>query len=272
MSEVFNFKRFWTFFRYDLKQMWRRNAKPAIFIGGAGLILLLLWSFFSTVCFFTWTTPPMWARLACFFIASFILQLYITKTYGFITDKKKGSDYLMIPASRIEKFISMMIIVLVVIPFLFTTVYLCIDALICVIFPSCGTNLFQVTSNVWTTLTGGLNLANAELMQQGFTFQFTPCGLILMFILSSIFSYLFFMLCGMIFRRFKILWALLINYGLGTILSSVLIFIVSRFESHSAFDMAQSFDFIFTFLKIAMALGIIGLGWGVYYRLKKIQH
>lgn len=269
MSETFNFNRFWTFFCYDLKQMWRRNAKPAIFIGGAGLILLLLWSFFSTVCFFSWTTPPLWARVACGFIASFILQLYITKTYGFITDKKKGSDYLMIPASKLEKYISMLIIVLLIIPFLFTAVYFSLDALICLIFPSCGMTLFQLTSNAWAILTDGLNASNHNIIN----YQFSPCGLLLMTILTNIFSYLFFMLCGMIFKRFKILWALLINYGLGTILSSVLIFIVSSLVNESdPSSIAQSIDITFTFMKITMAIGIVVLAWGAYYRLKKIQH
>lgn len=273
MSETFNFKRFWTFFRYDLKQMWRRNAKPAIFIGGTGLILFLLWTFFSLVCFFVWTTPPLWARLVCFFIASFILQLYITKTYGFITDKKKGSDYLMIPASATEKYISMLIIVLIVIPFLFIASYFCIDSLICTIFPSSGMTLFSATISGWDTLTAGISAANYALVREGINMSFSVGGLVLMSVLSSIFGYLFYMLCGMIFKRFKILWALLINFGFGTLLSSAMGIIIGGYAIEDNINnMPGVVNTIFLVVKIVMAVGIIALGFGIYYRLKRISH
>ena len=38
MNETFNFSRFWTYFKYDLKQMWRNHSKAAILIAGAGVI------------------------------------------------------------------------------------------------------------------------------------------------------------------------------------------------------------------------------------------
>ena len=38
-SEVFNGQRFWTYFKYDLTQMWRNHVKAAILIGFSGLIL-----------------------------------------------------------------------------------------------------------------------------------------------------------------------------------------------------------------------------------------
>ncbi|MBQ9185457.1 MAG: hypothetical protein IJ151_06265 [Bacteroidales bacterium] len=274
MNETFNFKRFWTFFRYDLKQTWRRNAKPAIFIGGSGLILFLLWTFFSLVCFFVWTTPPIWARLAGFLVASFILQLYITKTYGFITDKKKGSDYLMIPASATEKFISMLLIVLIVIPFMFATVYYCLDALICLAFPSCGMTLFSATAYGWEQFTSGITAANIAMINEGALFTFSVGGMVMIFVLSSIFGYLFYMLCGMIFKRFKILWALLLNFGMGTILSSLIGLIIGGAVAagNDVETVANGVGTIFLVLKIYMAVGIVAFAIGIYYRLKRISH
>ena len=38
MNEIFDFKRFWTYFKYDLKQAWRNHSKAAIMIGGASAI------------------------------------------------------------------------------------------------------------------------------------------------------------------------------------------------------------------------------------------
>ena len=43
MNETFNFSRFWTYFKYDLKQMWRNHFHAAIMIGGASAIFYLTW-------------------------------------------------------------------------------------------------------------------------------------------------------------------------------------------------------------------------------------
>ena len=43
MNEIFDFKRFWTYFKYDLKQAWRNHSKAAIMIGGASAIFYVIW-------------------------------------------------------------------------------------------------------------------------------------------------------------------------------------------------------------------------------------
>jgi hypothetical protein len=58
MNETFNFSRFWTYFKYDLKQMWRNHSKAAILIGGASAIFYVIWLLCSLVFAQHWTTPP----------------------------------------------------------------------------------------------------------------------------------------------------------------------------------------------------------------------
>ena len=157
MSETFNFKRFCTFFGYDLKQMWRRNAKTAILIGGGGLIFTLFWISFSLLFFLKFSTPTWPWRLGMFMVCVTILHFFITRTYGFLTDRKKGPDYLMVPASGLEKYISMMIITVIIIPLIFTFAYYSIDALLCLCFPNSGANLFQLTSTFFSDAYVGMN-------------------------------------------------------------------------------------------------------------------
>lgn len=269
MSETFNFKRFWTFFRYDLKQMWRRNAKPAIFIGGSGLILLILWSFFSLICFFTWTTPPLGARIACLFVAYTILGLYMAKSYGFLTDRKKGSDYLMIPASTLEKFISLMIIVLIIIPFLFFAVYYIVDALICLAFPTSGMTLFCATGEA----IDGISMANLNMHESMIPYHISIFGIFLFFSISAIYSLLFYTLCGMVFKRFKILWGLLISFVTGTIMSSVLSAVVGQLDYTNYIERGPNvLDNFFFGWEIIMVAAILAITAFIYTRLNKIQH
>ena len=49
MNQVFSFQRFWTYFKYDLTQMWRNHSKAAILIGGASAIFYVTWLLFSLV-------------------------------------------------------------------------------------------------------------------------------------------------------------------------------------------------------------------------------
>ena len=105
MNETFNFNRFWTYFKYDLKQMWRNHSKAAIMIGGASAIFYVVWVLFSLVFFQHWTSPVIYARFGVLVLAFAVLEFYQAYTYGYLTDKKKGSAWLMIPASKAEKFV-----------------------------------------------------------------------------------------------------------------------------------------------------------------------
>ena len=102
MSEIFNFKRFGTYFLYDLKQMWRKHSRPAIMIGFSIAIFYILWVLFGLVFSQNWSAPSIEFRVMMFTVAFTILEFYQAKTYGFLTEKKAGSAWLMVPASRAD--------------------------------------------------------------------------------------------------------------------------------------------------------------------------
>ena len=68
-SEVFNGSRFWTYFKYDLMQMWRNHVKAAILIGFSGLILYVLGISFNALVDKVWQAPSFSARAVVFMIA-----------------------------------------------------------------------------------------------------------------------------------------------------------------------------------------------------------
>ena len=77
-NEVFNGSRFWTYFKYDLMQMWRNHVKAAILIGFSGLILYVLGISFNALIDKVWQAPSFSARAVVFMIALFALELYQT--------------------------------------------------------------------------------------------------------------------------------------------------------------------------------------------------
>ena len=92
-SEVFNGSRFWTYFKYDFTQMWRNHVKASILIGFSGLILYILGIAFNAVFRNVWEAPTFVARTIVFMLAVFALELYQTRTYGYLTNRKKGAAW-----------------------------------------------------------------------------------------------------------------------------------------------------------------------------------
>lgn len=86
-----------------------------------------------------------WFRIVLFVI--FGLTVLIgspAKLYGHLTDRKEGSAFLLVPASRFEKFVSMVLISCIITPFLFGVVYMTLDSFVCFIDPACGDSCLKV--------------------------------------------------------------------------------------------------------------------------------
>ena len=276
MSEVFNFQRFWTYFKYDLKQMWRNHFKVALFLGLLPLLLYIIWVLCSLSFTRNWSAPVLEVRYVFFYLAALVIVLYQARTYGHLTDRQKGSNYLMIPASTLEKFVSMMLMTLVIIPILFVGVYLLLDGLLSLVDPHYG-----------KTLVSGINDIIAEVWQAdlaGASFgELFPRGL---FIITALISFaqslVYFLLSGLVFKKWKIIGGLMVSYGFGLVLTVVAGFVVTgekfrswveMLDSGSQVDFAQSF--ISGSLNIGLAVSsifLIALMIGVYYRIKTIKH
>lgn len=272
MNETFNFKRFFTYFKYDLKQMWRNHAKAAILIGGSGAILYILWVLFGLVFTQQWHGAPFIARVVMLVVAFAILEIYQARTYGHLTDKKAGSNWLMIPASKTEKFVSMLLVTLVVIPILFFAVYLVLDGFLSLVDPTFG----QSIANAAIHGADDLSSIMAEIRSES-PITFTSGSFIFLSLLGFVCNFMYFLLCGICFKKNKIVGAIAILFLLSTVMSLLSALVVPHF-AQGLMDSASEAQFTHALVNlmngsvIFSVLLTLGIGWGIWYRIKTLQH
>lgn len=142
-NDIFNFSRFGKYFASDIRTC-RSNFGLSLLT--ISLLFPVATYFITTVFNFVinsvWDGPDMGLRVFVFVVA--MLCMIITmpvKCYGRITEKQYGSSWLMLPASRLEKFVSMFLLTCIIVPVAGIVLYLGMDALICALDHTCGKNL-----------------------------------------------------------------------------------------------------------------------------------
>jgi len=270
-SEIFNGQRFWTYFKYDFTQMWRNHMKACIGIGLAGLILYMVYVIFSLLLGNGWSGPGIVARLIVFILAGTALELYQTRTYGYLTDKRKGSAWLMTPASTFEKWLSMMLMTLVIMPVILMLVYLLADFLLAAIDPTVGQSIIVSAGEGFSELANGLVGVNEEYNTTWTLWTFVP-----MFLIGHVFNFLFFLLCGICFKKNKILNAFIIIFISSLILSAFTSsFAINYYSDLNLHDFAEAEAYLRNTMNTSLwVTGILGVGLagGVFYRLKTLKH
>ena len=266
-NEVFSGKRFRTYFKYDLSAMWHNHFKAALGIGLAGLFFYVIAVLFHLIFTGRWQGPGMGGRIAVFTLAAFALELYQTRTYGYITDKRKGSAWLMIPASTFEKWLSMMIMTLIVVPLIFLAASFAVDELLVLLDPTMNESFFTSGANAL----GSMNQTFSELNEEYMT-NWSVGKLGFLTLLSFWSSYLFFLLCGLCFRKNKILFGFLVLFGLSilsSIFTSPIVFNPNTHRDAEATDTALKT--ILNLSTLLSGISVAGLAAGCYYRLKTIK-
>ena len=142
-NDIFNFSRFGKYFASDIRTC-RSNFGLSLLT--IALLFPVATYFITTVFNFVinsvWDGPDMGLRVFVFVVA--MLCMIITmpvKCYGRITEKQYGSSWLMLPASRLEKFVSMFLLTCIIVPVAGIVLYIGMDALICALDHTCGKNL-----------------------------------------------------------------------------------------------------------------------------------
>jgi len=268
-NEVFNGQRFWTYFKYDLTQMWRNHVKAAILIGFSGLFLYIIGIAYNAVFNQIWAAPGFGSRVVVFLLACFALELFQTRTYGYLTDRRKGSAWLMIPASSFEKWLSMILMTLVVIPVAFVATYTIIDAILAAADPTYGQLLVGAAQTAIANVQESLVEANNEYSTTWSLGVMTAPALI-----GYACNFLYFLLCGISFKRNKILWAFIILFIFSIAFSTVMT--MFGLQTHYDIeDFAEAEDFIRGIIgwsTTVTAVLAIGLAGGIYYRIKTLKH
>ena len=142
-NEIFNFNRFGKYFASDLKTCGANYGLSLLALTVlAPVATELVFAGFSLLLDLSWHGAGLGLRVGVFAIA--MLCMIVTmpvKCYGKLTDKQYGAFWLMLPASLLEKFISMLLICSIIVPALGLGMYLGMDALICAIDHTCNQSI-----------------------------------------------------------------------------------------------------------------------------------
>ncbi len=275
MNNTFDISRFGKYLKYDLVNCWKENRTFLLTLALVPVIIYITTVFYGmltnglTVFFNMAARPALAARIASFAtVAGIFVVFFPARSYGFITEKARGSAWVELPVSKLEKFLSMMLICLIIMPLAFFCTYLLSDAVICLADSKCGIPIFSS----WL---GWGEMARAES-------EVTLGGNGLWVIVATVLSFMsIFLLGALIFKKKKVLGTILALFILSIVLSLILsLFIksvgphaISDFFTKWAYNHADNLEFWFNFWgNVGTAIVVIGCGVWSWFRIKKVQH
>ena len=267
MNNVFDFKRFGNYFLYDLRRAKNNYAISLLVIGLLPVALYIITQFFSLISGNGLTELSDAPKFVAIFAGIAIVMLGAgAKIYGSITEKRAGSDYLMLPASTLEKWISMVLVVCVVLPVALFALMLVSDGIMSLFFPNTygGRALNPDFARELTE-----NLMDEE----GFYFNLPA----VMFLNWSE-TLLIFTLGAVCFKKAKVAKTLLCLLALSMVISPLMLLIFG----HTSIDtdwVAEHFSdpdkavaAINWTLSIIYTVVLGGLLAGLYFRLRTLKH
>ena len=166
-NNTFNFSRFGKYYVSDLKNTFNNTWLTVLLTSLSGLIAYLFCGTIHLLVDGSWASYGLTGRCISFFILLYVLILVVpSKAYGFFTDKRSGGFYTLIPASSLEKFLTMFINTAILTPLAYVAIALAADSLLCLVDPKCGETLV-------TTIAKGAHKFNelCNLTEEGINIQ-----------------------------------------------------------------------------------------------------
>ena len=288
MKDIFDFKRFGKYFVSDFKGCVANYGLSLITIS----MLLYLICYVVTVSFGLimnegWEGLGLGVRATLFVIAMITLVITMpVKCYGKITDKQAGSFFLTLPVSRLEKFVSMLLMTIVVAPVIGTALYLGLDALVCLFDKTCGNNLVSEIQDLATIIMNipeeaAMEAALGEIPENVAKFiKEITCPWL--YVDDMIGTSLIFLLGAVFFKKGKTVKTIMACIALA-IAASIIATPIMAPWTNELFDMMDNgnFDEIFNFGIFRHAALIdtlndtlvnIALLIGIWFRIKTLKH
>lgn len=269
MNNIFDFKRFGNYFLYDLRNAKNNYGLNLLILGTLPISVFIVFELFSLIFTQSFSDLALGVKIAQLTIATTVILLGAgAKIYGLITEKRAGSNFLMVPASCFEKWLSLGLITCIVLPIIFLVLQFCSDALMSLIFPvTYGKRFFDLAP--LQEIKDGLAEVGAGVNAPALLFM-EWCQ-----------SILFFTLGAVCFKKNKVAKTLLCLVGLSFVFSTIgMIFITSngqtyieswleRFEDPDVSTVVRRVNWI---ANISYTLIIGGLLGGIYYRIRTLKH
>lgn len=133
MNETFDLNRFWNLLKKDFRALWPRYGVSMIIMACLTLVLWLLVLLFSQ-----WSAEgisqaeivPL-VRLALIIFGTALAACIAPfKLYGEVNDGKRGYYFALLPASKLEKYLSMLVHCLLTVPLLVLVAAVAVDTLL----------------------------------------------------------------------------------------------------------------------------------------------
>ena len=281
MNNSFSTHRFWNYFLFDLKTLRGNIGMMVLLMGLAPIIFYVFYMLFGNLFdgdFFSkllteqrMKGPSLGARIGVFVAVTFIFSiLFPSRAYGFITEKKAGSSWLLLPASRSEKFISMLLCTLVAVPAVFFLLYFCSDWFVCFFYRTCGYPLLTMNLNGENGLFSFIG-DGPVLVANGF-------WILYVFVAQNIAAFL---LGGLLFRKWKVVGTIAALFGLNTLATVFMSMLIGNVDfEHLGEKIAQwvcthadSINFWLNgLINLKVGLILAACGVGIWFRLKSIKH
>ena len=267
MNETFNIQRFGRFLKADSKAFISRSLMLIIILCFICSLFYIPWTSLIWVITDEWSGRGEFGRIIFFFIYLCLNVIILPMYYGKVTDKKKGTDWLMLPASSLEKSLSMILLTTSA-TLIAIGLYLGVDALICLIDKTCGAtilgsleNFRQTISDYATQWMDGTSAAEiAEKILNPIVYLDNVIAFSLVFLLGAIY-----------FKRAK---AILTILGLNLLSFVISIMIILTFFIDNISDFYVDYIFscyysVETLISMFTCLILCGL---IYLRIKTLKH
>lgn len=154
-TNKFEINRFWMLFSTEFTAGIKKNWISLLLISCLNLVAVLVFGIFSTIFtgHFSFGAAHIGARAG--YTGIFLLMagiIFPAKLYGHVNERGSSTSYLLLPASRFEKYLSMILNCVVVIPLISAALYLGIDAAICGIASLCQESSEFIGVNSYTPI------------------------------------------------------------------------------------------------------------------------
>lgn len=158
MSNTFSIKRFWSYLVHDIRSAVADSGLTLAIIGAMPVFQYFIAQAFSLIFSGHALVMGDWGKIPAYISAFAIALIFFpAKHYGPLTDKKTGSDYLMLPASTLEKWCSMLIVTCLAVPVFLMTELALTDGLLSLVFSgtygsTAISGIVSVMGKIWSEL------------------------------------------------------------------------------------------------------------------------
>lgn len=213
MNNTFEIKRFGNYLLHDIRTAVADSGLALVIIGAMPIFQYFIPQAFSLIFSGHAMEMGAWGKIPAYLSALVFAGIFFpTKHYGGLTEKRQGSDWLMLPASTLEKWFSMLLLTCVIVPAVLLAELIATDGLMSLIFG--GTYGATAISSIVAKIPQFWGEFSTD---AGKLFISWPVAVWL----SWCEGVLFFAFGAMIFKKSKVVKTFLLAFVLGMVITAI---------------------------------------------------